>query len=532
MFLDYYRMDEQPFGVTPDPKYIYFSNTHREALASLSYGIETGAGFTALIAKPGMGKTTLLFRLLDHLQNTARTVFLFQTQCNSIDLLRYIVADLGLESSGKDPVEMHAKLNEVLLRESHAGRNVVVAIDEAQNLDRSVLETIRLLSDFETPRRKLLQIVLSGQQELADKLSRPDLAQLRQRITVLCRLTPFAAPETARYIDHRLQVAGYTGRRLFTPEAVELIANESQGIPRVINTLCFSALSIGCALGRYRIDSGIIREVLADLSVPALIEEMREVPAVASPMPILPAAALASSDVASTTGKEATPVPAATPVAVSTSLPAPATAPAPVAERTGASPGFTFPSTETRSAAIVAPRRALGRAKWLAGAGVLGALLIGLGMRFDFSGMKVRRASSEHSRATEPITSPATDRVPASTPVAQAETTFATPTALPSEDDVQKAVSNSRERPATTTDPLVHIVEPRETLGGISVKYLGRYDFGFLNDVQKLNSDVKNPNQILVGQKVLLPRAVADSAKKTAGERNARESTTPSKERQ
>ncbi|PYV36792.1 MAG: hypothetical protein DMG06_29870, partial [Acidobacteria bacterium] len=147
MFLEFYQLQEQPFGVTPDPRFLYFSQSHREALASLSYGIETGRGFLAFIAKPGMGKTTLLFHLLENLRNSARTAFLFQTQCDSRELFRYLMADLGLDTKDQDVVRMHNQLNEVLLREAQAGKRVVLIIDEAQNLEDSVLETVRLLSD-------------------------------------------------------------------------------------------------------------------------------------------------------------------------------------------------------------------------------------------------------------------------------------------------------------------------------------------------------------------------------------------------
>src|ERR1700722_13340033 len=274
MFLNYYRLHEPPFGVTPDPKYTYFTSTHREALASLAYAVEMGSGFAFLVAKPGMGKTTLLFRLLDYLQDKARTVFVFHTQCNSVDLLRYILADMKIKYNGKDLVEMHGLLNEALLSEARVGRTVVVAIDESQNLSQDVLETVRLLSNFETPRRKLLQIILCGQPQLGHKLAHPDLVQLRQRVTILCRLAPLTLQEVSGYIDHRLQVAGHRGGDLFTPEAVHLIAQESRGIPRIINTLCSSSLSIGCALEHSRISPEMVQEVIGDLSVDSITAEM------------------------------------------------------------------------------------------------------------------------------------------------------------------------------------------------------------------------------------------------------------------
>src|SRR5437870_6132640 len=178
MFLNFYRLREQPFGVTPDPRFLYFSPAHREALASLFYGIETGRGFLSLVAQPGMGKTTLLFQLLKRWKGYVHSAFLFQTQCDSRELLRYLMEDLGLDSQDRDIVRMHTDLNDFLSRETKAGKRVVLLIDEAQNLSDSVLETVRLLSDFEAPDRKLLQIVLAGQPELEQRLMRPGLTQL------------------------------------------------------------------------------------------------------------------------------------------------------------------------------------------------------------------------------------------------------------------------------------------------------------------------------------------------------------------
>lgn len=265
MFLEFYKMREQPFGITPDPRFLYLSRTHCEALASLFYGIETRRGFTALIAKPGMGKTTLLFQLLERLRKSSCAAFLFQTQCNSRELFRYLLAEMGLEHGDEDLVTMHQKLNQALIRVRDAGMQFVLIIDEAQNLEPSVLETVRLLSDFESPGAKLLQIILAGQPQLAVKLAQPSLAQLRQRVSILARLEPLSVPETRRYIDCRLQVAGYDGPPLFTADALDLIAARSEGIPRNINNLSFNTLSLGYALGRKRINADIVQEALADL---------------------------------------------------------------------------------------------------------------------------------------------------------------------------------------------------------------------------------------------------------------------------
>jgi len=274
MFLEFYGFREQPFGVTPDPRFLYLSPAHREALASLYYGIESGRGFLALIAKPGMGKTTLLFHLLEKFRHNARTAFLFQTQCSSREFMRFLLAELGVESHDQDFVRMHEEFNKMLLQEARAGRRFIIVVDEAQNLDASVLETVRLLSDFETPRAKLLQIILAGQPELADKLASRHMAQLRQRVSLLNRLSPLSIEETRKYIDHRLRVAGYTGSPLFTPDALVAVARFTEGIPRNINNICFNVLSLSCALRQKVADLALVEEVINDLDINQHVTEV------------------------------------------------------------------------------------------------------------------------------------------------------------------------------------------------------------------------------------------------------------------
>lgn len=267
MFLRYYGLHEQPFGMTPDPRFLYLSASHREALASLIYGIESGRGFVGLIAEPGMGKTTVLFQLMERLRSSARTVFLFQTQGGTREFLCNLIADLGLDPGDRDVGSLQRELNEILIHEAQLGRQFVLIIDEAQNLDDPVLESVRMLSNFETPRSKLMQIILSAQPALAEKLARPELEQLKQRVSILCRLSPFTEEEVVDYVGHRLETAGYKGGQLFTHEALAMIAERSEGIPRNINNLCFHALSLGFAKGQKKIDSEIVAEVLSDLKL-------------------------------------------------------------------------------------------------------------------------------------------------------------------------------------------------------------------------------------------------------------------------
>ncbi len=271
MYLGYFGLREQPFGVTPDPRFLYLSAAHREALASLYYGIEANRGFLGLIAKPGMGKTTILFHLLEKFRASARTAFIFQTQCNSREFLRFLLAELGYDYDGQDFVRMHEEFNRRLIQEARAGNRFIVVIDEAQNLEPSVLETVRLLSDFETPQAKLMHIILAGQPELADKLARPGLRQLRQRVSILHGLEPLPAWEVKNYIEHRLRVAGYQGEPLFTADAYEEIARFSEGIPRNVNNFCFNALSLACALREKVVNLDVVKEVMADLDISRLV---------------------------------------------------------------------------------------------------------------------------------------------------------------------------------------------------------------------------------------------------------------------
>ena len=276
MVLDFYKLEELPFSNAPDPRYLYASETHREALGSLLYGIKSGCGFVAMIAKPGMGKTTLLFQALDQLRDKATTVFLFQTMCTPHEFLRAILVDLGVRDTEGTLFELQVKFNDFLVEQARSGKPVILVIDEAQNLDDAVLEVVRMLSNFQISTGQFLQIVLSGQPQLAEKLATPGLVQLRQRIPIVARLKPFTEQETALYIEHRLQTAGYRQNgSLFTREAVALIAKCSEGIPRNINNLCFNALSLGCALKRKVIDSDIVHEVIVDLD----IKPLQEIPA-------------------------------------------------------------------------------------------------------------------------------------------------------------------------------------------------------------------------------------------------------------
>jgi general secretion pathway protein A len=270
MYLNFFGLSEQPFGVTPDPRFLYLSEAHKEALASLYYGIESNRGFIGLIAQPGMGKTTMLFHLLETFRTSARIAFLFQTHCNSREFMRLLLAELGCEEDTQDLVKMYDEFNKRLLQIAQEGHRLIVVVDEAQNLEPEVLETLRLLSNFETSKAKLMHIILAGQPALAQKLADPRLTQLRQRVSIVQGLAPLSHGEVKNYVEHRLRVAGYRGSPIFTSAAYEAIATATEGIPRNINNFCFNALSLACALRKKNVDVDVVNEVVADLDIQKL----------------------------------------------------------------------------------------------------------------------------------------------------------------------------------------------------------------------------------------------------------------------
>jgi type II secretory pathway predicted ATPase ExeA len=291
MLLQYFGFKEEPFGVNPDPRCLYLSRTHQEALEALQFGFSSNRCFTAMIAPPGMGKTTLLFRFLEDIRDSARVVFLFDLdpQSEPREFAAYILRDLGIVPA-HGSAEMHEQLSNAVIKENRAGRKFVIVIDEAQNLSDAVLERVRLLTNFETSRGKLIQIVLSGQTQLSEKLLQASLVQLRQRISTVCHIQSLSAEETVGYIDYRIKMAGYLGHPLFTAGAVKLIAEASHGTPRTINNLCFNALALCCKMKLRQIDAAMVAKVIAGLQlIPQLSATIASAPAV--PVAAVPIAA-------------------------------------------------------------------------------------------------------------------------------------------------------------------------------------------------------------------------------------------------
>jgi general secretion pathway protein A len=268
MYCNFFGFSEKPFEVTPDPKFLYLSPAHQEVLASLLYGIKERRGFITIIGEVGTGKTTLLNAVLDRLPPTTKTAYIFNTDLTFKQLLLLALMDLGIIKSPRNCTKAEAlhRLNEFAVSRLAQGGNVVFIVDEAQNLKPQSLENLRLLSNIETPKHKLLQIVLSGQPELDEKLAQPKLRQLAQRISLRRYTHKLTENGTYEYISHRLSVANYKGPQLLSNKALNLIWMHSGGIPRKINILCDNALLIGYALEKKIIEKKILQEVIRDLN--------------------------------------------------------------------------------------------------------------------------------------------------------------------------------------------------------------------------------------------------------------------------
>jgi general secretion pathway protein A len=265
MYNRYFGFLESPFSVTPDPRFFYSNPVYLEAYANLRYGIEAKKGFIAITGEVGTGKTTLLRKLMRNLPSSIHSVFIFNTDVSFNGLLRLILSDLGLPAEGKDRLAMIDQLNGYLLEQVTKGDIVCLLIDEVQNLSDESLEGLRLLSNLETDKEKLLQIVLMGQPELQIKLARPNLRQLRQRIAIQCEVTPLNDEEVGPYINFRLRVAGYQSEDLFERQSVDKITLHSKGIPRLINVICDNALLIAFAASQKTVSTHMIDEVARDL---------------------------------------------------------------------------------------------------------------------------------------------------------------------------------------------------------------------------------------------------------------------------
>ena len=266
MYNQFYKFSEQPFNLTPDPKFLYLSPSHREALASMIYGINERKGFITLTGKIGTGKTTLIYTLLSNLSANVKTVFIYHTTTTFEQLLKSILHELDvIIVDTDDKTSLLQKLNEYLIKRLPKEGTLAIIIDEAQNLPVDVMEELRMLSNLETSKSKLLQIVLVGQPELEIKLSSENLKQLKQRIGIPRHIKPLNPKECKEYINHRLKIVGSSSSKVLNSDAISLIVDHSGGIPRTINILCDNAFLIGYGLSQNKISKKIVREVLEDM---------------------------------------------------------------------------------------------------------------------------------------------------------------------------------------------------------------------------------------------------------------------------
>ena len=290
MYERFYNLRERPFALSPDPDYLYPSRVHREALDYLRYGLESHAGFIAITGEIGSGKTTLLQTLLRGLDSQTTVGRIVNTMLDPRELLETILIDFGLDPAGRSKPLLLRDLAQYLVDQRLSGRLVLLVIDEAQNLTLAALEELRMLSNLETEKSKLLQIVLVGQPNLRDKLTAPELEQLRQRITVSYHLMPLDADETASYINHRLRRAATGAPLEFPRDVTDAVHARSRGVPRIINVICDAALVFGYAEERRQVDEALMREVLSELEVTGVL------PA-SAPAASAPAATVASAQV-------------------------------------------------------------------------------------------------------------------------------------------------------------------------------------------------------------------------------------------
>jgi general secretion pathway protein A len=337
MYERFYNLRERPFSLSPDPDYLYPSRVHTEALNYLRYGIEGHAGFVVITGEIGSGKTTLLQTALRGLDKRTAVARLVNTMLDARELIEAVMLDFGLQPHpGASKPHLLRDLARFLIEQRSAGRLALLIIDEAQNLSLPALEEVRMLSNLETEKSKLIQIVLVGQPNLHDVLSRPELEQLRQRITVRYHLRPLDTPETAAYINHRLKKAAIGAPLVFPAEATDLIGHYSEGLPRKINVIADAVLLFGYGEDKQNIDAALVQDVVAELEATGVIVAPAAA-AAAAPRPAVQAASVAS--------------PASAAPAAAAAAPAPALAPARTVAPLVAAPAIRAPAADSELAA-------------------------------------------------------------------------------------------------------------------------------------------------------------------------------------
>jgi general secretion pathway protein A len=265
MYEEFFALKTKPFELVPNPDFLYLSRSHKKAITYLEYGIKEKVGFILLTGEIGSGKTTILRNLIKNLNDEVSLSKIFNTRVNFEQLLAMINEDFGLEAAGKDKITLIRELNDFLVDQYARQRQCILIIDEAQNLSLDLLEEVRLLSNLETDRHKLLQIIMVGQPELRKMLTRTELQQLRQRISISCHIQPLSTVEVRAYIYHRLETAGNREAILFSDETVEMVCRFSKGIPRLINIICDYLMLAAYVEGVRELNIELVREVIGEI---------------------------------------------------------------------------------------------------------------------------------------------------------------------------------------------------------------------------------------------------------------------------
>jgi type II secretory pathway predicted ATPase ExeA len=433
MYAAYFGFSELPFNITPDPRFLYLNGCYQEALAALTYGIDARKGFISVVGEAGTGKTTLLRRLLDTVGPSTRTVLLLNPTVSFDEILEHILTELGIPTEGGRKLALLQRLNEFLLEHTLAGGNVALLIDEAQDLGVEVLEELRLLSNLETAREKILQIVLAGQPELDAKLADPRLRQLRQRVTLPIRIRTLSPAEVIEYVRTRLERVGCRDADLLPPAALERVAALTHGIPRLVNLLCDASLLAAFITEKRQVTPAIVEDAWRDFAgeagfdppadgrgpVPPAVETA----APPAPPPVEPSAAppppAAGSDTPAPVVAE--PAPSASPAPADE---APAVAPPDKATRAAASP---IPASPPAPAATAAPTTGA------APAARSSAPASPAAVPASTAGRTVPAAGGPHAAAARKLAAPETSTAPVA--AAPRPALAAVPDAVPDADD-------------------------------------------------------------------------------------------------
>jgi type II secretory pathway predicted ATPase ExeA len=458
MINEFFGFSENPFNATPDPKYLFLTESHQEALASMTYGIQEKKGFVCISGEIGTGKTTLIRHLLNTLSPSIRTVFIYHTLVSFEELLKEIVLELELPLGDQSKTHLIRQLNDYLIQRLSRDETLVLFIDEAQHLSQEVLEGLRLLSNLETERSKLLQMVLVGQVELEEKLNAPELRQFKQRIGIWRHLKPLAEQESRKYIQHRLEVVGSRLEKVFTPGAVSLICQYAGGIPRTINILCDNAFLIGYALSKKKIDGKIIKEVLGDMG---LLNEEKRVDEKVS-----------DESVAEGQTSEAIVVsghPSQTPEGYIAAL-------TPQREETQEDRGVHMPLVNASPAGLARYRRSM----------VLALVLLSLFL----AGFVARGALPSFSEKTQPDSFPP----------------------LPIQANHENRTESETQIKGTIT------VERGETISSLAERYYSLTNHTVMDHILAVNQDITNPHYIRERQIIKLPEITEDSLIVRAGD--------------